>query len=196
MARQFALRAEVLDRLDDPGAEEGLPVAVDDDSAGQGVGRVDDPSSQAQPVGRRVLGQRRQERGHRRAHLVAVLVVLAAGEDEGVARLLHLLHDHRRRHFALQLGARLDQPGQLLAHPVWGCSSIALEAGKPCWLEAALAALNFTALRSAGVAAADTASRTSVSTALPFSERPGPLATSESSGSASTRIAVIPFRSA
>ena len=50
MRGRLALGAEVVGGLDDAGAEERLPVAVDDDPGGQRVGRVDQPLGQGQAV--------------------------------------------------------------------------------------------------------------------------------------------------
>ena len=71
--------------------------------------RIDHPLRQAEPVQRRALGQRRQRGGHTHRHLFAGLVVFAALEDEGVARLRHLLHHHRAGHRLLDRRALFRQ---------------------------------------------------------------------------------------
>ena len=72
MAGRLALRAEVLGRLDDAGAEDLEPEPVDGHAGRQGMVGGDQPLGQAQPVDRRTRRQRRQERGHAAADLVAV----------------------------------------------------------------------------------------------------------------------------
>ena len=57
--RPFALSAEILGRLDEAGAEEHLPEAIDRHAGRQRVARVDQPARRAEPVGRRRrLGRR------------------------------------------------------------------------------------------------------------------------------------------
>ena len=52
----FALHAEILGGLDEAGAEEGLPEAVDLHPGGQRMLRVEEPLGKAEPVGRRSVG--------------------------------------------------------------------------------------------------------------------------------------------
>src|SRR5688500_5360806 len=82
-----------------------------------------------------------------------------------------------------------------MAQPVFGLPSIALRRGNSFWLKSAEAALRLSGLADNASPAGPAEIRASVSTMLPFSERPGPLPGKLSSASASSRIAVTPARS-
>ena len=75
-----------------------------------GCSPLDQPLREAEPVVRRALGQWREHGGQRALHLVAGLVVLAALEDERVARLRQLLHDHRVGEFTALVLHRPSSP--------------------------------------------------------------------------------------
>ena len=62
MNRILALHAEIFGGLDDAGAEEVLPHAIDLHAGGQRVLGHDQPSGKPESIGRAALGQRRQER--------------------------------------------------------------------------------------------------------------------------------------
>ena len=106
MAGRIALRAEILGRLHQAGAEIHLPVAVDGHARGQRMLRAEQPLRHAQPVGRGVLGHGRKHGGDAGRHLLAVIAIVAATQNEGVARLGHLRH-HLRRH---DIFLRLREP--------------------------------------------------------------------------------------
>ncbi len=115
MAGRLALRAEVLGRLDDPGAEDLEPEAVDGHAGGQRMVGGDQPLRQPQAVDRRARRQRRQERGHGPADLLALLVVLAPLEHErrlGIAGLL--TEDQRRGDLLFELLSASSRP-----RPAW-----------------------------------------------------------------------------
>ena len=108
MAGRLALRPEILGRLDDPRAEDLEPEAVDGHPGGQGVIGGDQPLGQAQAVDRRARRQRRQERGHGPADLLASLVVFAPLEQERRLGLAGLLaKDQGRRDLLVELLSRL-----------------------------------------------------------------------------------------
>ena len=73
MARLVALRAEVLDALDDPRAENHLPVTVDGDPADQRMARGRQASGPAPGVAGRPSRQRRQDRRDARPTFSPVL---------------------------------------------------------------------------------------------------------------------------
>src|SRR5262249_44182832 len=75
MTGRVALAAEVFRRLDEAGAEEGLPIAIDGDASGQRIRLIDEPFREAEAVIGSVFWQGRKRLGDAGRHLVAVLVV-------------------------------------------------------------------------------------------------------------------------
>ena len=67
MRRPFALRAEILHRLDQAGAEIHLPEAIHGHARRQRIGGIDQPFGEAQAIVRHAGGQRRQRRRERPA---------------------------------------------------------------------------------------------------------------------------------
>ncbi len=98
-----ALGAEILGGLDEAGAEMKLPVAIDGDARGEGVLRAEEPLGEAQTIRGGVLGHGRKHRRDAGSYLLGLVAIVAAGQDEGVARLGHLGHDLRRRDFFFSL---------------------------------------------------------------------------------------------
>ena len=96
-ARPLALHAEVLGRFHHPDAEELLPEAVHRDARGQRILGRDEPLRQGEPVRGRAGRQRRQAGGCGRGSPCPRLVVEPLDQDEGVARLRHVLHHHHTR---------------------------------------------------------------------------------------------------
>ena len=96
MHGRFALRAEIFAGLDDADAEQHLPEAIDRDPRGQRVLRVNEPAGERQPIQSGVLRQRRQDRRHAGRDLIRPIAIIAAPQHEGLARLCHLVHHHRR----------------------------------------------------------------------------------------------------
>ncbi len=98
MRRPLPLRAEVLGRLHEARAEVLLPEAIDGDARRQRV-FADRRANCARP--RRFLGASSgslpSARWNAGLDLLALLVVLAADQDERVARLRHVVHDHAGR---------------------------------------------------------------------------------------------------
>ena len=97
MRRQHALRAEVLAREHDAGAEQLLPMAIGGDARGERVVAVDQPLGQAQPVARQVVGKRRKDLRRVGAHFLARIQKAAANEHVRLPLLVggQLLHDRR-----------------------------------------------------------------------------------------------------
>ena len=117
VARPFALRAEVIDRLHDSRAEKHRPPAVHGHTGGERLVFGDEPLCKVQPVRRFAVGARRDLREKCRrgcGDFLAVLVVCAAHFDERIARLRHLRHHHRIRDRLLDVRLRLFQIGDLL----------------------------------------------------------------------------------
>ena len=83
MARPFALRAEVVHRLHEPGAEEHRPPAIHRDARGERLLRRDEPVREIEPGERlavaRLRGELREKRGRAGGDLLAVLIVLRRG---------------------------------------------------------------------------------------------------------------------
>ena len=88
------LGAEVGRRADDPRAEQRLPDAIDGDPRREWVLRHHHPLSQAQTIGRRVGGRRRQHGRRTRGHFLSRLRVRDPRQNKRVAGLLRLVHDH------------------------------------------------------------------------------------------------------
>ena len=96
MHGRLPLHAEILLRLDDAVAEIGLPIPVDGNAGCQRMCGIDEPPGERQTSERRTRRQRRQDRRHTRLNLVGLIAIVPARQDERIARLLHLRHDHRR----------------------------------------------------------------------------------------------------
>ena len=101
--RLVALRSEILGGLDEAATEMELPVTVDGHARGQGMLRAEEPLGEAQTIRRGVLGHRRKHGWDAGSHLLGLIAVVAAGQNEGVARLGHLCHDLRRHDFFFRL---------------------------------------------------------------------------------------------
>src|SRR5262245_6056577 len=95
MDGRLALRAEILDGFDNAVAEIHLPETIDRDARGQRMIRIDKPSGQCQTVDLLVFLQRRKNCGDSRRDILGLVAVIAAREDECVARFAELHHDHR-----------------------------------------------------------------------------------------------------
>ena len=80
MAGEAALRAEIIQRLDDPLPEHQLPQAVDHDPGGQGMIRCDQPAGQVEAVGPTTRDMEcRKKRRHRGLdHLAGIVQPVAA----------------------------------------------------------------------------------------------------------------------
>ena len=95
----FALRAEILGRLDDARAEVLLPIAVDRHTGRQRIVRIDQPLGQAQPVVGRALGQRGHFGRNAPLDFLGRLIVLASGEQlrrfPAAVGLGQIAHDER-----------------------------------------------------------------------------------------------------
>src|SRR6476646_8079473 len=97
MGGWLSLNAEVLLRLHDSVPAVVLPVTIDGDSGGQWVFGIDEPLRQREAIERRILWKRRQNCRNAGLNLVGLIPIVSSGENERVARLLHLGHDHGRR---------------------------------------------------------------------------------------------------
>ena len=95
LRRPFALYAEILRGLHNANAKKLLPKPVHVHARGEGMRRVHQPLRQTQAVLRRVLGPGRKNGRNTRLNLLAFFVVLAAHQQEGVARFVEFLCDHR-----------------------------------------------------------------------------------------------------
>ena len=94
MRRPLALRAEILDSLDQPDSEEALPEAIHRYARGERIRWIHHPSRQSQPVLRSACRQRRQNRGNARIYLLSRTIVGAAQQQVRVAGSGIILHHH------------------------------------------------------------------------------------------------------
>ena len=98
MRRPLALRAKVLRRFHDAGAEVHLPKTVHDHPRRQRVLRAGNPLGQAESVARRTGGPLAKRGRQPGADLdVAWLIVLPPAQHERLPRRTQLAHHHRRR---------------------------------------------------------------------------------------------------
>ena len=105
-----ALRAEILDRLDEAAAEEHLPPAVHRHPRGERMPRIDEPAGKREPVGRSALRQRRQEGGHAWGDRVARGIVLPPVEHVRLPRRGQVGHHHHVHRAILDGGDLLRRP--------------------------------------------------------------------------------------
>ena len=95
VAGVFALGAEVGGGGDEAGAEEDLPEAIHFDAGGERMLAHRHPVGEAEAVGRRAGGQRREHGGRACGDFFFGLRVVAAIEDVGFARRWGDVHHHR-----------------------------------------------------------------------------------------------------
>ena len=100
MARQCALRAEVLLCLDDADAEELRPKAVDRDARSEGIVAAHQPLREAEPVRWRALRKRVKRGGYPGLHLLAGIKKVAFVQQMRFTALVggkfaHHWQDHR-----------------------------------------------------------------------------------------------------
>ena len=125
---QLALGAEVLGGLDEPGAEEHLPDAVDRHAGRQRVVGIDEPRREAEPVAAARRSAAAAAGRHAGRTFAPWLVVLAADQHVRLARRRHLLHHHRRsgsrpQNFAplpREFAARPRAPSRIAAGACFG----------------------------------------------------------------------------
>ena len=104
--RPFPLQTEVVRRSHEARVEHRLPHAIDRDTSHERIVGSRHPPGQSKPVLRLAVRQRPEHRRDSRRHRLRLvgLVVLAAREHEGLARLGAILHHHGSRNRAFQLG--------------------------------------------------------------------------------------------
>ena len=122
---RVALRAEIFGGLDDAGSEIQLPVAIHGHARGERMRGIDEPFGEVEAGGALAVvdGERRQDGGSTGLDLVGLIAIVAAAQHEGVARLLHLAHDHGGEDLFLQrrgLFAEGFQVGVLVAQRLVG----------------------------------------------------------------------------
>ena len=103
MAGDLTRDTEVGARADKPRAEDFLPEAVDRRPAGEGMIGQQQPAGEAEAVARRPLREAGEDGGGVGLDLVQTLVVLAAGEHEGLRHLRLFVHDMGHRPAAADL---------------------------------------------------------------------------------------------
>src|SRR5688572_25613920 len=92
MTRPFPLRSEIVDGADEPAAEKKTPIAIGDDARRERLIFADQPASEGQSIHRAVdFWEEGRECGF---YFFAGRPVIAALEDERLARRVHVLHDH------------------------------------------------------------------------------------------------------
>src|SRR6266705_550666 len=103
----FALRAEIGGGFDKACAEELLPEAIHGDPRRERMVGADEPAREIEAIGRVAGRQRREHTRHTAWHWITTLIVLAALEDVGFARLFQFQHHHGGREVIVQLVALL-----------------------------------------------------------------------------------------
>ena len=125
VAREIALRPEVVGGLDQAGPEVHLPETVDRDPGRERVRWIDEPAGERQAVLLLAFGKWRKHGRDVRSHELAGIVIRPADEPERIAPRLRLLHHHDRREALPQFLALLlelvdapeglqDVPGRVL----------------------------------------------------------------------------------
>ena len=102
MARQRALRAKILLRLDDANAEELRPEAIDGHSSGERIVGADQPPRQTKAVRRRVVWKQMKGRGHPRLDRLAGIEEIPLVQQMRLAPFVGRQFAHYRQ------GHRLD----------------------------------------------------------------------------------------
>ena len=103
MRGRFAAHAKVVRRAHDAASEQMRPQLIHQHAPRERIGRIDQPASQVEPIGR--AGAARFERGERRQrarlHFVFRIEKIAAIQPVTGARILGPLADHADRHHRL-----------------------------------------------------------------------------------------------
>ena len=95
MGGRFALRSEIIGRAHQSFAKAHLPQAVHHHASGQRIAGRHQPLSEAQAVAWCIRRHGGEDRGHPWLHKVERMIILAALQHMGGARLWQILHDQR-----------------------------------------------------------------------------------------------------
>ena len=92
MGREVTLGAKILAGTHDAVSEKHLPESVNNDTSGERIGSIDEPSRESESIFWGVSGEGGKDGGGGSGHCITFAIVGTAQEDVRWARLLHLLH--------------------------------------------------------------------------------------------------------